>query len=194
MKLFTLFITFILLFWGFGVSSAQKIGVIDTDYLLKSLPEYQEADARFNQQIQSWQTELEKLQMEYENKKELLENERILLVGDQLKSREKEVYALHEKMQKHLKEKFAAQGEINNIRANMVRPFQDKIWTAIKSIAEINSLGIILDKNSNSSVLFLDKRYDYIVIFDYEKNRIIIDISNGFNVFWDNESSKNSNS
>ena len=64
-------------------------------------------------------------------------------------------------MQKHLKEKFAAQGEINNIRANMVRPFQDKIWTAIKSIAEINSLGIILDKNSNSSVLFLDKRYDY---------------------------------
>jgi len=43
----------------------------------------------------------------------------------------------------------------------MVRPFQDKIWTAIKSIAEINSLGIILDKNSNSSVLFLDKRYDY---------------------------------
>lgn len=161
MKQFTLFILFILLFWGFGVSSAQKIGVIDTDYLLKSLPEYKEADTRFNQQIQLWQTELEKLQMEYEKKKELLENERILLVGDQLKSREKEVYALHEKMQKHLKEKFATQGEINNIRANMVRPFQDKIWTAIKSIAEINSLGIILDKNSNSSVLFLDKRYDY---------------------------------
>ena len=161
MKQFTLFISFILLFCGFGVSSAQKIGVIDTDYLLKSLPEYKEADTRFNQQIQSWQTELEKLHIEYEKKKELLENERILLVGDQLKSREKEVYALHEKMQKHLKEKFAAQGEINNIRANMVRPFQDKIWTAIKSIAEKNNLGIILDKNSNSSVLFLDKRYDY---------------------------------
>ena len=46
------FILFILLFWGFDVSSAQKIGVIDTDYLLKSLPEYKEADARFNQQIQ----------------------------------------------------------------------------------------------------------------------------------------------
>ncbi len=161
MKLFTLFISFILLFWGFSVSSAQKIGVIDTDHLLKSLPEYQEADARFNQQIQSWQTELEKLQMEYEKKKELLENERILLVGDQLKSREKEVDSLHEKMQKHLKEKFAAQGEMNSIRANMVRPFQDKIWTAIKSIAEKNNLGIILDKNSSGSVLFLDKKYDY---------------------------------
>ena len=115
MKQFTLFITFILLFWGFNVSSAQKIGVIDTDYLLKSLPEYQEADARFNQQIKSWQTELEKLQIEYEKKKELLENERILLVGDQLKSREKEVDSLHEKMQKHLKNlEFEAAGQVHS--------------------------------------------------------------------------------
>lgn len=161
MKRITLFLSFIFLFGGFSVSSAQKIGVIDTDYLLKSLPEYKEADARFNQQIQSWQEELEKLQAEYEKKKELLENERILLVGEQLKSREKEVDDLNKKMQKHLKEKFATQGEINSVRMNIVRPFQDKIWTAIRSMADKNGLGIILDKNSNSSVLFLDKRYDY---------------------------------
>lgn len=161
MKRITLFLLLVLLFGGMAISSAQKIGVIDTDYLLKNIPEYKEADARFNQQIQSWQAELEKLQLEYEKKKERLENERILLVGEQLKSREKEVDDLNKKVQKHLKEKFAAQGEINYVRANMVRPFQDKIWTAIKNIAEKNSLGIILDKSSNSSVLFLDKRYDY---------------------------------
>lgn len=161
MKRITLFLSFFLLFGGFSLSSAQKIGVIDTDYLLKNLPEYKEAETRFNQQLKSWQGELEKLQAEYDKKKELLDNERILLVGEQLKSREKEVEDLSKKIQKHLKEKFAKEGEISNIRANMVRPFQDKIWTAIKNIAEKNSLGIILDKNSNSSVLFLDKKYDY---------------------------------
>lgn len=161
MKRITLFLTFVWLFGGFALSSAQKIGVIDTDYLLKNLPEYKEADARFNQQIQSWQSELEKLQSEYESKKEMLDNERILLVGEQLKMREREVEDLNKKVQKLLKEKFTAQGEINNVRANMVKPFQDKIWTAIKNVADKNSLGIILDKNSNSSVLFLDKRYDF---------------------------------
>ena len=60
-----------------------------------------------------------------------------------------------------MKEKFTAEGEINKFRSNMVKPFQDKIWAAIKIVAEKNGLGIILDKNSNSSVLFLDKRYDY---------------------------------
>lgn len=161
MKRLTLFLSFILLFGSFEVSLAQKIGVIDTDYLLKNLPEYKDADARFNQQIQAWQNELETLQNEYDKKKELLDNERILLVGEQLKAREKEVDELQKKVQKHLKEKFAAQGEINNARTNMVRPFQDKIWNAIKNVAEKNALGIILDKNSNSSVLFLDKKYDY---------------------------------
>ena len=60
-----------------------------------------------------------------------------------------------------MKEKFTAEGEINKFRSNMVKPFQDKIWAAIKVVAEKNGLGIILDKNSNSSVLFLDKFYDY---------------------------------
>lgn len=161
MKRITLFLTFIWLFGGFALSSAQKIGVIDTDYLLKNLPEYKEADARFNKQILAWQEELEKLQHEYESKKEILDNERILLIGEQLKTREKEVDDLHKKVQKLLKERFTAQGDINNVRANMVKPFQDKIWAAIKNIADKNSLGIILDKNSNSSVLFLDKKYDY---------------------------------
>lgn len=161
MKRFTLFLTFVWLFGGFAVSSAQKIGVVDTDYLLNNLPEYKEANALFNKQIQAWQSELEKLQSEYESKKEMLDNERILLVGEQLKAREKEVEDLNKKVQKLLKEKFTAQGEINNVRANLVKPFQDKIWAAIRNIADKNSLGIILDKNSNSSVLFLDKRYDF---------------------------------
>lgn len=161
MKRFTLFLTFVWLFGGFALSSAQKIGVVDTDYLLNNLPEYKEANALFNKQIQAWQSELEKLQSEYESKKEMLDNERILLVGEQLKAREKEVEDLNKKVQKLLKEKFTAQGEINNVRANLVKPFQDKIWAAIRNIADKNSLGIILDKNSNSSVLFLDKRYDF---------------------------------
>ena len=161
MKQFTLFITFILLFWGFNVSSAQKIGVVDSDFILKSLPEYKEADERFNKQIKYWQMQLDSLQSNYNKKKELFDNERILLVGEQLKTREKEVADLEKKVQAHLKEKFTAQGEINTFRAKVVQPFQEKVWNAIRTIAEKNDLGIILDRSSDSSVLFTDKRYDY---------------------------------
>jgi len=158
---YALFLGIIFMFGGFVVSSAQKIGVVDSDFILKSLPEYKEADERFNKQIKYWQMQLDSLQSNYNKKKELFDNERILLVGEQLKTREKEVADLEKKMQAHLKEKFTAQGEINTFRAKVVQPFQEKVWNAIRTIAEKNDLGIILGRSSDSSVLFTDKRYDY---------------------------------
>ena len=160
MRKYALFLGIIFMFGGFVVSSAQKIGVVDSDFILKSLPEYKEADERFNKQIKYWQMQLDSLQSNYNKKKELFENERILLVGEQLKTREKEVADLEKKVQTHLREKFTAQGEINTFRAK-VQPFQEKVWNAIRTIAEKNDLGIILDRSSDSSVLFTDKRYDY---------------------------------
>ena len=161
MKKYALFLGIIFMFGGFIVSSAQKIGVVDSDFILKSLPEYKEADERFNKQIKYWQMQLDSLQSNYNKKKELFENERILLVGEQLKTREKEVADLEKKVQTHLREKFTAQGEINTFRAKVVQPFQEKVWNAIRTIAEKNDLGIILDRSSDSSVLFTDKKYDY---------------------------------
>ena len=158
---YALFLGIIFMFGGFVVSSAQKIGVVDSDFILKSLPEYKEADERFNKQIKYLQMQLDSLQSNYNKKKELFENERILLVGEQLKTREKEVADLEKKVQTHLREKFTAQGEINTFRAKVVQPFQEKVWNAIRTIAEKNDLGIILDRSSDSSVLFTDKRYDY---------------------------------
>ena len=161
MRKYALFLGIIFMFGGFVVSSAQKIGVVDSDFILKSLPEYKEADERFNKQIKYWQMQLDSLQSNYNKKKELFENERILLVGEQLKTREKEVADLEKKVQTHLREKFTAQGEINTFRAKVVQPFQEKVWNAIRTIAEKNDLGIILDRSSDSSVLFTDKKYDY---------------------------------
>ena len=161
MRKYALFLGIIFMFGGFVVSSAQKIGVVDSDFILKNLPEYKEADERFNKQIKYWQMQLDSLQSNYNKKKELFDNERILLVGEQLKTRDKEVADLEKKVQAHLKEKFTAQGEINTFRAKVVQPFQEKVWNAIRTIAEKNDLGIILDRSSDSSVLFTDKRYDY---------------------------------
>ena len=143
-----------------GLMSAQKIGVVDTDYILSKLPQYKEAEQRMNTQITAWQTEIQTMQSDFEKKKATLENERVLLVGDQLKQREKEVDDLDKKIKTIINSRFGTNGEINNTRANLAKPFQDQIWNAIKTVSEKNTLGIVIDKNENN-MLFLEKRYDY---------------------------------
>lgn len=160
MKNFKFIFTFVFLLL-FGLSNAQKIGVVDTEYILDKLPQYKEAEARLNSQIDTWQSELQNLQSEFERKKAAFESEKVLLIGDQLKLREKEVMDLDKNVKTTTSLRFGANGEITKLRTNLVQPFQDQIWTAIKTMAEKNGLGIVLDKSNNISVIFLQKRYDY---------------------------------
>ena len=85
MKIFKVLISFIIVIFAFSYSNAQKIGVIDTNYILSKLPQYTEAQSRLDAQIKGWEDQLQKMQAEYDAKKTSFENEKVLLVGDQLK-------------------------------------------------------------------------------------------------------------
>jgi outer membrane protein len=159
MKNVRLFFSFVL-FLLFGLSNAQKVGVVDTQYILEKMPQYKEAEARLNSQIDTWQSELQNLQSEYERKRSAFESEKVLLIGDQLKLREKEVMDLEKNIKTTTSLRFGATGEIKKLRTNLVQPFQDQIWGAIKTMAEKNGIGIVIDNTSNN-VLFLQKRFDY---------------------------------
>ncbi|MDC8105675.1 MULTISPECIES: OmpH/Skp family outer membrane protein [Chryseobacterium] len=160
MKKIKIIFTFVL-FLLFSFSNAQKIGVVDTEYILNKLPQYKEAEARLNSQIDTWESELQSLNAEYEKKRSAFENERVLLVGDQLKLREKEVMDLDKNIKTTTSLRFGTNGEITKLRSNLVEPFQDQIWNAVKTMSEKNGLGIVLDKSNNINVIFLQKRYDY---------------------------------
>lgn len=159
MKNFRVVLSFVL-FLLFGLSNAQKVGVVDTDYILNKMPQYKEAEARLNAQIDTWQSELQNLQSEYERKRSAFESEKVLLIGDQLKLREKEVMDLEKNIKTTTSLRFGATGEIKKLRTNLVQPFQDQIWGAIKTMSEKNGLGMVFDKTSNN-VIFLQKRFDY---------------------------------
>ncbi|KQM26270.1 OmpH family outer membrane protein [Chryseobacterium sp. Leaf201] len=159
MKNFRIVFSFVL-FLLFGLSNAQKVGVVDTEYILSKMPQYKEAEARLNAQIDTWQSELQNLQSEYERKRSAFESEKVLLIGDQLKLREKEVMDLDKNIKTTTSLRFGATGEIKKLRTNLVQPFQDQIWGAIKTMSEKNGLGMVLDKTSNN-VIFLQKRFDY---------------------------------
>ncbi len=153
---------FLLLFF-FAICAnlnAQKFGVVDTKAVLEQMPEYKEASNRMEAQISAWEQEIATLQTQFESKRTAYESERVLLIGDQLRDRKAEVERLEQNLKTTIAARFGNNGEIQKMRENLVTPFQDKIWDAIKLVSEKNALGIVIDKNE-ADVLFLQKRYDY---------------------------------
>lgn len=159
-KIKQFFIISIFLFIAMNLQ-AQKVGIVDTEYILSQMPQYVDADNRLKAQIATWEQELVSMQSEYERKKTAFESEKVLLIGDQLKLREKEVLDLERNIRSTQSLRFGTNGEIEKLRTSMVAPFQDQIYTAIKTVRDKNGLGIIIDKSDKTSVIMMEKRYDY---------------------------------
>jgi outer membrane protein len=66
MKNLKVFLIFLIFLTANSVTFAQKIGVVDTNYILSKMPQYTEAQARLEEQIKAWETELQTLQAEYD--------------------------------------------------------------------------------------------------------------------------------
>lgn len=123
------------------------------------MPLYKEAEARLNAQIDTWQSELQNLQSEYERKKSAFENEKVLLTGDHLKLREKEITDMEKNIKNITMLRFGSTGEITKLRENLVIPFEDQIYNVITSVAEKNGLCAVYNKDHH--ILYVQKRFDY---------------------------------
>ena len=45
-------------------------------------------------------------------------------------------------------------------RKELIEPIQDEIYKAIKSLSKDNNYNFILDKSTNSNILYADPKYD----------------------------------
>jgi len=140
---------------------AQRYGVVDTEYILANMPEYEQAKSQLNKLSEQWAGEVSALQSELQSLKDALAAERILLSPDKLAQREKaiqdkeaEVIALQQKY-------FGPEGELFTKRAQLVQPIQDKVFGAVQALATKRKLDLILDKSADSGVLFVEKEKDY---------------------------------
>ena len=152
---FTLFAALI-----FSAGFAQKYAYVDTEYILSKIPTYQAAQDKLNEFSKEWQADVEQKYGEVEKKYKEFLAEKVLLSEEMKSQREQEILDL-EQAAIDLKDKyFGEEGELYNKRQELVKPIQDEIYTAIKSLATEGNYGMIFDKASGMSMIYTDQKYD----------------------------------
>ncbi len=139
---------------------AQKFGYVDTEFILNQMPEYKAAKAEINKNTADWQKEIEAKYEEIKKLYETYQAERILLSDDLCKKREKEI-ADKEKDAKSLQQlRFGSDGDLFKKRMELVKPIQDKIYNAVKAVAESSKMAIIFDKANDMLMIHANAKYD----------------------------------
>ena len=150
----------IVVFTTVSVSFAQKMGYVDTDYILGKIPEYIAAQTEIDKTSVDWQKEIEAKYGEIDKLYKIYQAESVLLTDDMRKKRENEIINKEKEVKDLQKSRFGVDGELFKKRMELVKPIQDKVYSAVKQVAEKSGLAFIFDKAGQVALLYSNSKYD----------------------------------
>ena len=143
-----------------AVIFAQKIAYVDSEYILGNIPEYKTAQAELDRTSNGWQKEVEAKYAEIDKMYKAYQAEQILLTEDMKKKREADIVAKEKDAKELQKQHFGVDGELFKKRQELVKPIQDKVYNAVKTIAEKGGYSMIFDKSSDLTMLYTSQKLD----------------------------------
>lgn len=153
-------ISFALIFVGISIF-AQRFGYVDTDYVLKNLPAYQQAQDRLNKQTEHWEVEITQHQSELDEMINALNNEKIILSEEKIKEREKEIVEKKKNIADLEQKRYGPKGDLISAQLSFIKPLQDQIYNAVNKVAKRRNYGFVFDKGNGDLILiFSDPKYD----------------------------------
>ncbi|GHE23189.1 hypothetical protein GCM10017764_01570 [Sphingobacterium griseoflavum] len=155
-------IVFIMAFVALSVSAAvaQRVAYVDSEYILRHIPEYVSAQKQLDDLSTNWQEEVDKQYGEIEKLYKAYQNDQVLLNDDMRKRREDEIVNKERQVKEFQRQKFGFEGDLYKERLRLVKPVQDRVAKAIQDVANAQGLDLILDKGSEVTFLYANPKLD----------------------------------
>ena len=141
-------------------ANAQKYALLDMEYVLKNIPAYERANEQLNQVSKKWQAEVEALNTEASTMYKNYQNEMVFLSQEQKKARQEAIMKKGKGASDLKRKYFGPEGELFKKRESLMSPIQEEIYTAVKEIAELRGYSLVLDRSSNTGVIYGSPKAD----------------------------------
>lgn len=158
-KLGVLLSLFVLFFSSF-TSAQPKIGYVDSDTIMKQLPDYQDTQKKLDAIIKEWQEELSKLEKNWKDKYDDYDKRKLVLSEQKRVEIEKELVDLENQVSKYRQDKFGVRGELFQKQEELMKPLNNRVFTAIQEVAKENDYDFIFDRSGDIIFLFAKEEYD----------------------------------
>lgn len=139
---------------------SQRYAIIDSKYILDKMPDYKEAQKRLDQFSEQWQLEIDQKQALLDKMYKDYDAEQVMLSDELKKKREDELFNKEKELRDLQKKRFGFEGDLFKKRQELIKPIQDKVYTAVQKLAVDKQYDFILDKSEGITVIFADPKLD----------------------------------
>lgn len=141
-------------------ANAQKFALVDMDYILSSIPNYEMANEQLNQISQRWQKEVEAKAAEAQTMYKNYQSDMVFLTDEQKTKKEAEIVAKEKEATELRYKYFGPEGELYKKRQSLMQPIQDEIYNAVKKVSEERGYQCIFDRASSANIIYASPRID----------------------------------
>lgn len=156
-------LTFVGLVYAFAIPfsyAQQKIGWVDTQEIMKQLPEAVEAQSKLDALVAQWQADLNKMQNQFQQEADQYQRQRLILPEQQRAQEEQKLSDMQKKIVDYRNQKFGQNGELFQRQNEIMRPVQEKIFKAIQDVARELKYDYIFDKSGQILLMYANDQYD----------------------------------
>lgn len=138
----------------------QKIGFIDSDLILREMPEYAGIEQRLSLLSEGWNQEIITMENQLEEARRDFEAREILFTDDIREQRIREIREKESAIERFVAQKFGPTGEYFSLQQQLLEPIQRELFDAVQRVASRDSFDFVFDRAQDSRFLFVNSRWN----------------------------------
>ena len=146
--------------FGTAFAKDQSIAYIDMQYILKNLPQYEQANEQLTMLSKRWQKEVDAAQQEARVMATNYQTEQIFLSEAMRTQREQEIVNKEQEVLELKRKYFGQDGELYKKREALIKPIQDEIYTAIQDLANEKHIDVVKDRSADPALIYMSSKLD----------------------------------
>jgi outer membrane protein len=107
-----------------------------------------------------WTKEIEERYEVIKTKKSSFDREEVLLPKEEKEKRKREIEKLEKDVIDLQTQHFGSEGDYFQKRQELVKPIQDRVFTAMKKVAKREGYSFVFDKANQSNLVYAEKEFD----------------------------------
>ena len=139
----------------------QEIAYIDSEYILEQLPQYATVQQRLDRLTQRWEQEIAAQEARVDTLQEEF-RARELLYTDEERQRKRRQIEKAEQRVRQLRQRYfgSEQGQLYRRQQELMRPIQERVLTAVETIAEGEGYDYVIDKSGPALFMYASEDHD----------------------------------
>ena len=142
------------------VFAQQKIGYVDTEYILNQMPEYKTVQQKLDKLEQQWRQEIDKQRKEVRTLEQEFEARELLYTDEERKRKRQAIQQARKEVEQLRQKYFGPDGQLYTQQKQLMRPIQQRVLEATERVATEDGYDFVVDKKGDTLFLYAREEHN----------------------------------